>query len=163
MRPPGLLSWIAATALFGGISGILVGRRRVRLVCAILALAGLGGTIADLYVRSQRPAAPDLVIRLISPSARTASPMLVRVCGLTHAGSPTPVIGGNRFLLVRVDGVQVDEVHNATVLIPARRGRHLLSVEVNSPDHQEFQPPVLVRRAVDVTGAGTSTAASCPR
>jgi hypothetical protein len=161
MRPPGVFSWIAAVALFGGIFGVLVSRQRVRLACAVLALAGLVGTIYDLYARSQRPAAPDLVIRLISPPGRSAAPMLVRVCGRTHTGSPVPVTAGNRYLLVRLDGVQADEVHSASVLVPAHRGRHVLTVEVNSPDHQEYQPPIIVKRPVDVTGAGASVAPTC--
>jgi hypothetical protein len=162
MRPPGLLSWAAAIALFGGILGVLFGKRRVRRLCAAVAVLGLVGTVYDLYARSQRPARPDLVIRLINPPPTTTSPMLVRVCGRTREGAAESPTAGGRFLLVRVDGVQVGEIHGSTLVVPVGLGRHMLRVEITSQDHQEFQPALVVDRVIHVTGAGSSPAPTCP-
>ena len=86
-QPPGLFSWVAAIALFGGIGGGIVGRSAlIRRCCWAVALLGLMGTAADMWMRSQPPAHPDLTIVLISPG-RTAGPeVFVKVCGYTRQG-----------------------------------------------------------------------------
>jgi hypothetical protein len=161
MRPPGWLSWIAAIALFGGLLAVLFRRGRVRLACAVIALAGMAGTIDDWYVRGLRPSRPDLVIRLVIPGSRATNPVVVQVCGRTRSGAAAPTANG-RYLLVRVDGYQVAEVHASTVAIPMSRGEHVLSAEITSADHQEFQPPLKIERTVRVTGAGPPEPQACP-
>jgi hypothetical protein len=162
MRPPGLLSWVAAIALFGGLLGVLFRRGRLRLAFVFLALAGLAGTIDDLYVRGLRPSRPDLLIQLASPGNRTTNPVVVQICAHTHSGAPETPTANGRYLLVRVDGAQVAEVHTSTLAIPVSRGVHIVSAEITSPDHQEFQPALKIERLVRVTGTGPPQPGSCP-
>src|SRR5579864_9115112 len=104
MRPPGVLSWVAAAALFGGLFAMLLRGGRVRLACGLLALAGLAGTLYDWKLRGDRPARPDLLIHLLSPRARATTPVVVQVCARTTHGVGVSATADGRFLLVRVDG-----------------------------------------------------------
>lgn len=161
MRPPGLISWLAALALFGGILGYLVDRSGRRRLWGVLAVAGLAGSVFDIVQRSAHPSRPDLVIRLVSPPARTGQPLVVRVCGTSRSGRQVPAVAEGRYLLVKVDGVQVAESHLSTVAIPVRPGRHQLTVEVTSPYHQEFAPPLTIQRDVWVSATGVSSVPGC--
>jgi len=163
MRPPDLFSWIAAIALFGGLWGVLYFSQPLRLACVLLALAGLGATIDDWIVRAQRPAAPRIVVRLIAPPGRTTSPMVVRLCATLPSGRPTSPTADNRYMLIRLDGVQVAEIHQSTIMLSATPGRHQLFVEVNNSYHQEFQPRIAFQRTVTVTHKGFPHVPACPR
>ncbi|HEV3313021.1 MAG TPA: hypothetical protein VG815_21125, partial [Chloroflexota bacterium] len=79
MRPAGLLSWLVAIALFGGILGIIVGDRRWRYVWLVISIAGLAGTVYDMVERSQPPARPNLIVRLVSPNSKAEDPIVVRL------------------------------------------------------------------------------------
>jgi hypothetical protein len=164
-RPPGLLSWLAAIVLFGGLAGaFLVRRSWQRRLCGVIAVLGLVATIADNVIRAQNPAAPNLIVRLISPGARSGLPLVVRVCGYGRVGRPASVNAGGRFMLIRIGGVQRAEVHRATVIVPVGAGSHLLTVDVTSPDHQEFQPRLrLTRRVMAEPSVRGSTLQPCPR
>lgn len=161
MRPPDLFSWVAAIVLGGGVLGALITEGRARRVYAVLALVGLAGTVDDLIMRNQRPARPDLVIRLVSPPRRTREPLVVRVCGTTMRGQSTSATANGRYLVVRLDGVLVAEVHDSTVTVPVSHGPHRVTVEITSRDHQEFQPPLVVQRSVDVVSGGIAHPPSC--
>jgi len=163
MRPPDLFSWIAAIALFGGLWGVVFDSRRpVRVVCLLLAFAGLGGTVDDWIVRADRPHPPAIAVRLISPAAQTTSPMVIRLCGRTPTGKPVSPTAGDRYMLIRLDGTQVAEIHRSTIQLFERPGRHVLFVEVNSPYHQEFQPRIAFQRTVMVTREGFPHVPACP-
>lgn len=160
-RPPGFVSWLAAIALFGGLLALIWVRGRARIICVVIAVAGLGGTVDDLFVRSLRPARPNLVIRLVSPSPRTHLPLWVKVCGSTRQGEPESPTARGRHLLVTLDNVQVAEARTNLVEIPVTRGVHELRVEITSPQHQEFLPPLIIQREIDVVGPGVSYVPAC--
>src|SRR5579884_2544632 len=137
--PPSLFSWLAALVLIAGFAGMMVIRnRRVRQVSLALAIAGFAAKVADIVIRSERPKAPDLV---------------VRVCGYTPGGAPESPTGSGRHLLIRLNGMQIAEVRQSTIVLPVEPGKRTLSVEITSPVHQEYQPAILIRRTLRVHGA----------
>lgn len=90
-------------------------------------------------------------------------PVPIEVCGWSHGGRPVRSLVASRWLLVRLDGVQVAEVHTSRLVIRATPGRHTLLVEVNSPFHQEYVPPLEVTRIIQVENrAGPIDFAACP-
>src|SRR5579884_3659935 len=129
--PPSLFSWLAALVL----------------------IAGFAAKVADIVIRSERPKAPDLIIRLVSPPSRTGRPLVVRVCGYTPGGAPESPTGSGRHLLIRLNGMQIAEVRQSTIVLPVEPGKRTLSVEITSPVHQEYQPAILIRRTLRVHGA----------
>jgi len=155
-RSPGLLSWLAALLLWGSAAAALFTHGLARRCLVVTAMLGLAGSAWDLYERGQRPRRPDLVIQLVQPARQAFRPLAIQVCGRTTQGGLESPTANGRFMLVRLDGVQVAEVHQSAIFIPVSPGRHLLSVEINSPYHQEFQPPLLVTRYVQVRPAGHS-------
>lgn len=162
-RPPSLLSWLIA-AVWGAalVAGFLT-KRNVRRAAFALAFVGIAGSIWDEWNRGQRPPRPNLTIQLVLPSTRTTMPVPVKVCGFDHAGESVNPTADGRWLLVRVDGIQVAEVHATQILIPVRPGRHALSAEVNSPYHQEFVAPLKISRTIDVEARdGTISFPGCP-
>ena len=162
-RPPGLFSWLAAVVLFGGILAAVILRGRSRVLFLVVAVVGLGATIDDLIVRSLRPSRPNLVVRLVAPGRDAESPVLVKVCGQTKRGKPESPTANGRHLLVTVDHIQMAEVRQNTALIPLRRGRHLLRVEITNTWHQEFQPAIVFQHIVDVKGGGSTRIPQCSR
>jgi hypothetical protein len=150
-----LFTWlIAAVFGFGFVTAVLT-HDRLRKLLAIVAVIGLVGIAWDNYARGVRPSRPNLRIWLVVPGPVTTMPVPIQVCGRTQNRLVSPISDG-RWLLVRVDGIQAAEVHESQIVLPITPGRHILTVEVNSPYHQEFVPPLKITRQIrvrDSTGA----------
>ncbi len=163
MRSPGLVSWLAAIALFAGGIALVAGKMKaVRMAGGVIAVVGLAGTIIDISLRSQPPPHPNLVITLVSPSRLTHDPLTVRVCGSTRNGAPTNPTAVGRHLLVTVDSVQMSETRVSTVSFMVKQGHHILTAQITSPYHQAYIPPIRVVRRIRVMPPGRETVPKCP-
>jgi len=145
---------MAALLLGLGVIAAMITRAVARRVFLLVATIGLAATVWDIYERGLRPPRPDLTIRLVLPHSLTTMPVPIEVCGATRTGRPTSPTMDGRWLLVRVDGVQAAEVHQSTLVLPVTPGRHVLSVEINSPYHQEFVPPLKITETIRVVNHG---------
>jgi hypothetical protein len=153
---PGVVPWITAIALYGGLLGIVMSWRshRRRAIFAALAVAGLVSTAVVYITQPSLPPQPGYGITLDGLDGRTtSSPVAVRVC------ATAPVPGPGRLLLVRVDGAQAAETRDSTVVLLMSTGRHRIDAELITADHRAFQPPVAATAMVVVSGSGPLTAA----
>lgn len=157
---PGLVGWLVAAVLAVAVAVAVLGRgRRLRATGLVVAVAAGGTTVVLWTYTTSTPTAPGYVLALSSPAAGSdvTSPVTVVVCGRTPDGAPAVVPGSGRLVSMSVDGRQVAERADDTVILEIPTGSHRIRVEVLTTDHRQFSPPLAIETSIVVVGVGPAS------